>query len=192
MSFLTSPLQLPPTWDRRWWVERFGPGNPPSPAAVNVRTSCSSLYFCWSDHFFEARYSWCYSIASACQDNTPTLPSSLQDWKPQGYAPCNTMKFGAVSIQGMTGHRKFIPSLSVSVGWAGDSIWCSSTGGMYGLVISSQLPKVLVFLDSHMLCVSLNATFDTESSATLVSSCVRLRNLKQVLRDWPVKPLVLL
>ena len=51
------------------------------------------------------------------------------------------MKFGAVSIQGMTGHTEFIPSLSVSVGWAGDSIWFSCTGGMYGLVISSNCQR---------------------------------------------------
>ena len=35
LSFL-SLLQLPATLDGRWWVERFGPGNPPSPAAVPV------------------------------------------------------------------------------------------------------------------------------------------------------------
>ncbi len=27
-------VQLPPTCDGRWWVKRFGPGDPPSPAAL--------------------------------------------------------------------------------------------------------------------------------------------------------------
>ena len=65
----------------------------------------------------KARYSWCYLIAPACQVNTPTLPSSLQDWKPQGRT-CTLEhdEVDAVSIQGMTGHREFIHSLSVSVG----------------------------------------------------------------------------
>ena len=55
--FKTSPLQLPPTWDGRWWVERFGPGNPPSPAAVTVRTSCICSFVCLVI-FGKARYSW--------------------------------------------------------------------------------------------------------------------------------------
>ena len=38
VSFLTSPLQLPPTWAGRWWVDEcFSPGNPPT-CQVNTPT----------------------------------------------------------------------------------------------------------------------------------------------------------
>ena len=60
---------------------------------------------------------------------------------------------------------------------------------MYGLEISSQLPKFLLFLDSHSVYVARSATLDTESSATLISVFVSPINLKQFLSGLLVKPL---
>ena len=54
VSLIYQSVQLPPTWDGRLWVKRFGPGDPPFPAALllapqvslptpNFQTSCYFL-----------------------------------------------------------------------------------------------------------------------------------------------------
>ena len=54
--------QLPPTWDGRWWVKRFGPGDPPSPAASLSALQVSLLapsfqtsYYFWPTRWY---YRW--------------------------------------------------------------------------------------------------------------------------------------
>ena len=112
--FKTSPLQLPPTWDGRWWVERFGPGNPPSPAAVTVRTSCICSFDCLVMLVRLGIAGVCI-LTPACQVSTPTLPSSPQGWEPLSrICPIGLDEMGSDSVQGMTGHRTLIPKAFMS------------------------------------------------------------------------------
>ena len=54
-------------------------------------------------------------MTPACQVNTPTLPGSPQDWEPLGrIRPLGLGEMGSDSVQGMTGHRAFIPKAFMS------------------------------------------------------------------------------